>query len=732
MAKKTGSAKFINTKRPWKPAEGTEFRKLISSKKLLSEEERETLREKTLSILGRCVQPGIQTAAHNTGLVVGYVQSGKTLSFTALAAIARDNDFPLIIVVSGTSTNLVNQSEDRLKTDLQVATSSGPWKPWHLLKNPGEDTGTIDLLTKGFAPWRSKMGNPKARRTFMIVVSKQWQRLKNLTELLSALDLKGITALVIDDEADQASMNTRVKQGDQSTTYAELLSLRNALPRHSFVQYTATPQATLLINIIDALSPKFVEVLSPGTDYVGGQEFFDPSNTRLVVEIPDNELPDPDRPPTSPPPSLLRAMRLFHIGVADAFAKGEGPSNRSMLVHPSEKRDLHLAFERLVQGVSSRWLTILGSGSAKDKSALLSAFKTDYTALKIGNRSLSSWSAIKDNLLDSLRNPLIKEINARSGKTPKINWESNYSFILVGGQAMDRGFTVEGLTVTYMPRGAGVRNADTIQQRARFFGYKRAYLSLCRVFLERDVKNNFAQYVLHEEHLRGSLDKITRSGDSLDNWKRAFFLNRSLQLTRTSVIGFEIIKGNFSGKWFRQDYAFPGDASVNANNLSLTNALNRWGKWKQFYFKDYQTKIDHQIMDGLDFKKVMTEFLVPWRFGDSEDSNHSTGLLLQLSHYLESNPHAKCAIVKMAAGKTRLRSLSGGYVDQLFQGASAANYGKNATNRYPGDAKVHMPNRITIQVHMVADKDGSAKKVAPMITVWVPKGFGEDFQLLRT
>ena len=89
------------------------------------------------------------------------------------------------------------------------------------------------------------------------------------------------------------------------------------------------------------------------------------------------------------------------------------------------------------------------------------------------------------NLIHAIQYTPIIEVNSRRGVTPHINWQDSYSWILVGGQSMDRGFTVEGLTVTYMPRNIGVGNVDTIQQRARFFGYKRSYLGYCRVFLDQ-------------------------------------------------------------------------------------------------------------------------------------------------------------------------------------------------------------------------------------------------------
>jgi hypothetical protein len=104
---------------------------------------------------------------------------------------------------------------------------------------------------------------------------------------------------------------------------------------------------------------------------------------------------------------------------------------------------------------------------------------------------------------------------------------------------MDRGFTVEGLTVTYMPRSPGVGNADTIQQRARFFGYKRRYLGYCRIYLENDARTAFVQYVEHEEEIRAQLQDVSISGRSLRDWKRAFVLSPDLKPCRNNVIQYD-------------------------------------------------------------------------------------------------------------------------------------------------------------------------------------------------
>src|SRR3990172_2769554 len=177
-------------------------------------------------------------------------------------------------------------------------------------------------MTRAGTPRRGSLWRTcvKFRRRvwFFITVMKNHTRLRNLTQVLQRLPLRGVPALVIDDEADQAGLNTQVQQGQQSTTYRRLLDLRKCLPSHVYLGYTATPQAPLLINIIDVLSPRFAEVLTPGPDYVGGQEFF-VQHPGLVQAIPPGEIITRNNPLAEPPDSLLEAMRIFFLGVASGW-----------------------------------------------------------------------------------------------------------------------------------------------------------------------------------------------------------------------------------------------------------------------------------------------------------------------------------------------------------------------------------------------------------------------------
>src|SRR5439155_11169168 len=128
--------------------------------------------------------------------------------------------------------------------------------------------------------------------------------------------------------------------GEESTTYRELRTLKQTVPLHTFLQYTATPQGPLLINLIDVLSPAFAATLTPGPDYTGGRDFF-LTNQPLVREIPPADIPSNTNVLHEPPDSLLEAMRLFFLGVASGSIRDRAHGNRSMMVHPTQRTGGH-------------------------------------------------------------------------------------------------------------------------------------------------------------------------------------------------------------------------------------------------------------------------------------------------------------------------------------------------------------------------------------------------------
>jgi len=718
----------------WTPVVGDQLRVMLQGKSDLPQQERELAERQAISILGKCISPN-ESAKRETGLAVGYVQSGKTLSFTCVAALASDNRYPLVIVITGTSKPLYRQSVRRLRTDLRIdAPASHAWS-WQFFENPNLRLNHQEGIKATLAEWRE----PKIpdKQTCLIAVMKNWRHLGHLVDLLQTLDLQGVPAIVIDDEADQAGLNTMVNQNDQSRTYKSLLALRDSLPHHTYIQYTATPQAPLLINMIDVLSPRFVEVLEPGRDYVGVIDFFQ-HNRALVKTIPANEIPSQGNQIVGAPESLREALRLFFIGVAAGLKKAQG-QNRSMLVHPSRLQDKHADYKSWVSSIRADWLRLLNEVGDPDRAALINDFRDSYAALSTTHTDLPTFDAIEAVLWQTINRTQVCEVNARLGKTPEVDWQSRYANILVGGQAMDRGFTVEGLTITYMPRERGVGNADTIQQRARFLGYKRSYLGLCRVFLEQDVRRDYTVYVEHEENLRDQLRQHAAAGRSLADWRRAFFLDSTLRPTRRNVLDLDYKNMNFAAEWFNPKAPHFGNVTSEYNRKCIAAFIDRLS------FVDSNGHTSRTEMHRHGYAKVKlselyVELLSNIQFAHPTDSQQFTGLLLQLKEYLDSNPVAVAHIYLMSWTCERGQVVRERTLDEnseistsgaFFQGASVESKDFSRGEVYPGDREIKGENELTVQLHLLnLLEQGGQRKVAAekvwAIAVWMPTEMGID------
>jgi hypothetical protein len=704
----------------WRPVEGSEIRMLLDYLRL-GGENGARVKEEALRILSRCV-PATAPNGEETGLVIGYVQSGKTMSFTAVAALARDNGYRLVIVITGTSKPLFEQSKARLLRDLQIQTRQD--RKWKLLPNPSPRGAARTVIQDTLDAWNDAVVPEGERQTVLLTVMKNATHLRNLNSVLGQLELEGMPALVIDDEADQAGLNNLVRERNQSTTYGHLLGIKQQLPHHSFLQYTATPQAPLLINLIDVLSPSFAELVTPGPDYIGGKEFFI-NHPELVRTIPDDDIPDRGTAPIAPPESLLTAMKLFFLGVAAGLVTSGGIGNRSMLVHPSQETLRHNVFFRWVRDAKTHWQTALAlPEDHPDRRDVVAEFETAYTDLAATVADLPPFQALLARLLHAMRQTREEEVNARAGQTPLINWHDQYGHILVGGQAMDRGFTVVGLTVTYMPRAIGVGNADTVQQRARFFGYKRGYLGYCRVFLETAAADAYRRYVTHEEDIRSQLARHRDTGRPLREWKREFLLTPSLRPCRDSVLGLPYMRFNFGGDWYVPRVPHH-EASVTDGNRELVRRFIDWERPTPNDGDDRRTEMQrHLVRFGLPLRGVFENLLMQYRLTNPGDSARYTSLLLQLQQYQEENPGATCTVYVMNRGvnpgASRMRPVNAAneLTSYIFQGEGRAARG----SIYPGDRNLPAPDPVHIQIHHLRlERDGEViQDDVPTLAIFVP------------
>jgi hypothetical protein len=722
----------------------------FASMQSLDEESRRRLDSDTLKILNRSGLGGEGTGLSQ--LVVGQVQSGKTMSFTGLVAAARDNDFPITVVIAGTKKALFNQSVKRLRTDLKIDGDGGA-NPWLLIENPrtSDSVTILDALSS----WQDLSVPIDFRKTTLLVALKSKAGLEKLSDLFDDLsnqiDLSRFKVLIIDDEADQASLNTKsahnLKKNEEkaSAVYAAITKLRDSLPKHAFVMYTATPQAPLLLSLQDHLSPEFVTLLTPGEDYLGGKDLFD-SNDVFSQEIPLEDIQTALDPQNSDgaPQSLREAVAYFLVALTIAQERSN-PKPLSMMVHPSASVDLHAKYVRWVKALLDEWKVSL---SDRSESSFMYTVEKDFRpVLELMRRSIEPPERWKDFFLEPhvLQEMLyfftrhwITQIETRviNGENKDINpteWKQFAGWILIGGNKLERGFTVENLAVTYMPRGSGVGNADVIQQRARFFGYKRRYQDLLKAWLTQESINNYKAYVDHEIEMHRQLKILDESEASLKTWRRKFLLDKSMKICRGQVQGIPVAHEKLSfGFVLKQSQLFiPG---LIENEYLVEGIKQKCGDFAVFA-QDLRQTVGCRIADvNLD---VALEFLADWE-ASPEEREQIDRVIYAVQLLSDSNLELPVKLVLMDVYQGLEQQIRSRSVSTQFESDNLAEYsrwriknlfqGRNpraGDATYPGDAEIKVDDAMTIQIHKVKPESAD-RNFTPVfaLAISLPEGTG--------
>ena len=692
---------------------GGEFEQFIKRQNLPPQSEKR-LTENSSRILQRTelLDGGVST---NCQLVVGEVQSGKTMSFTALIAMAHENGFPLIIVLAGTKLQLLSQTRDRLRKDLR-ADGDGGANPWVLTEKltkgtRKENTQQVQDVLK---IWLEKDAPKTFKSTVVITSLKNRDSLDEIVHLIEGLkarfDLNDFPVLIIDDEGDQAGLNLKWRDEEESPVYAAINRMRNSLARHSYVMYTATPQGPLLIGIQDALSPKFVTLLKSGENYLGGRDLFE-DNDDFVKYIPFHEHDSIfDKSLSAPIPNSLKHSLAFYLLALFVAQKRANPKPISMLVHPSSSIELHLAYSRWVTDLLNSWEAVLRDPSEQTYLNERSRFfELAESELKKTVNLSKDWDL--DEALRDIRwwisKIKVRVVNSKGQKINPDEWNSNAGWIVIGGNNLERGFTIENLAVTYMPRSLGGGNADVIQQRGRFFGYKRQYLDLLRGWFFLENAQAYRDYVVHEKSIRSQLEVIDNQNGKLSEWRRRFLLDPAYSPVRREVIALQIMQKRLSV--FKQhklyDPVLPPQVGAfmqrilqNATDLKvMPGDLRR--NHRNFYF-------DFPIDKGL-------ELLADWPMAP-ENRAELDDTIWALRALVDEGKIALSRVVLMDWNQNRsemeirersmLRNLPN--AQMLPEDQAIANIFQGPTSKvegnYPGDAEMMFEDSLTIQVHRVA------------------------------
>lgn len=717
----------------FKPVMGIKMNDLISRfQKFLDEDEIDSLVKETNDILSQCTNPHLLIEQDVTHLTVGYVQSGKTMSFTSLTALAADNGYRVVIFLAGTKNNLLTQTTKRLTKDL--ITESSQSNLYKIIENPAS-TSTNEI--------RNKL-RISTKPTILITVLKHPKHVSELSDIFrdramqQELGKQGV--LIIDDEADQASLNgfsyanskkanssdewDEETESKESSTYSSILNLRAAIPNHSYVQYTATPQGPLLISIMDLLSPKSHTVLTPGKKYTGGKTFFQ-DFPDLVISIPDNELYNKDKKLTHVPDSLKDALQIYILSVALIVNHWKKVRFLSMMVHADRQKDVSRLFHGWVKDLIEKWTTILNFedddlGRFNLDIEFKEMYEKESSKFYTSEDGIPNYSEIKHLISDAINDTQLYLIISDKDAEKEVDWDSGSSHILVGADMLNRGFTVENLAITYMPRYTkGKSNADTIQQRCRFFGYKQKFLKSCRVYLPTDSIAEYVDYVLHEEEMRNWL----RNTDSLENVQQQLILSEKLNATRKNILPFNIVQSKMKG-W----HAMNALHFIDTNKTIIDNFLKsvKFKLWTpQYGTKDRNHQISSITVDSA------IDLLTKFKFGNYGDTARKQATIRYLQ-YLSTdaiNPISNIHFIQMAfESEYRERNFnpSSLKIDQLFTGRSTT-----GSQVYPGDREIKTEDTISIQLHKVKLKCNQTNKfvgkVIYTLAIYYPVNFATGY-----
>lgn len=607
VIKGEGAADWFKESRPLYSYYWPRYSTYLKKVKNWEEETREAIDYSTNEILKSIGNPKQEEDFDVRGLVLGYVQSGKTANFTGLINKAFDVGYKLIIVLGGMHNDLRSQTQIRLEQEVVGGIDPITKEPTGVaqIRNDGPLVVTWTTIEKDI----TKEDSGK-RQNFnvpnLLVVKKNKDVLEALKELLSqsirlSRNNENVPVLIIDDEADQASIDTSNanKNEDPKTINLLIREILELFKKKSYVGYTATPFANLLISKNNEhetagkdLYPKdFVIALPKPKGYCGPAEYFNvtgyeedekPRYIRYLSEE-DVNLFDGMKKTTDAnkftdvPPSMREAILAFLLTVSIRNLRGQAGQHNSMLIHTSRFTET----QGVMQEVVSRFYEelkndILYNGDSSFAEQLKQLYFKDYIPVQkeCGVDGLVlEWDDVWKEIRNSIQKIRVFEINGRSGQALEYQKykDEGLNVIAIGGDKLSRGLTLEGLSISYYYRGTNMY--DTLMQMGRWFGYRTGYMDLCRIYTSKVIADNFEHMARVMVELRQEFDYVAQNEDITPE-KYAIKMLDHEKMSVTSLTKMRSVERLYdhSGS-LRQTRIFDADQETLKNNMQATVEL---------------------------------------------------------------------------------------------------------------------------------------------------------------
>ena len=455
------------------------------------------------------------------GMVVGHVQSGKTANYSALICKAADAGYKFIVVIAGGINNLRNQTQERLNESfvgkdkgLQVGAGIGDSS---LDRLPISLTTKERDFNKQDADRNSQGSNFDNTSTpILLVIKKNTSTLTNVIKWLESQyknKIENHAMLMIDDESDYASINTK-DENDPTTINKKLRKLLSLFKKSVYTAYTATPYANIFIDheagnddIGKDLFPKdFIYSLDAPTNYFGARKIFLDTKKKHLIEIDDylDDIPPKhkkDFPLISIPESLCDAIRVFILNISIRNLRGQRNKHNSMLIHATRFTDVHKKFathvENLIQEIKTEINSYGSLENAIRYSDLIRNLKETYM---IRHRDVEfTWNEVLKETCLAINTIVIREVHQSTSVPLEYRKDRATNAIVIGGTSVSRGYTLEGLSVSYFLRNTVFY--DTLMQMGRWFGYRIGYDNLCKIYMSETMVDNFARIIESTEDL---------------------------------------------------------------------------------------------------------------------------------------------------------------------------------------------------------------------------------------
>lgn len=488
-------------------------------------------------------------------LLIGKVQSGKTSNLEMFTAFAFDNGYNCVIIYGGYDKKLLSQTSTRFKKTFDVNEEDvDSVEPEFYSTDDNQEVLSIndDILDKIV----------ELNKPIIFVSMKKPIALEKICRITKLLSNHNMKTFIIDDEGDQASLNTKFKQKTKSSTYNQIIEMKKNLDNPLYLSVTATPQANVLLGEYSELKPNKLFLIEPGNGYTGAEFFhFDEKH---IYEIGEDDATILNG---AMPKSLADAICYFLV--ASVLMKAKGFNYTDMIIHThkqiSLQNDIYLRVNNFIEARKS---------VTED-----SDFLIDEICNEVYNLEFFSQEILKKYSVDFIKKGLLSVIKETScilqnSKGSQTQGNAKYKFhkIYVGGDLLQRGLTFKYLITTYFtrwPKNSG--NMDTTIQRARWLGYRSDYLELCKVFTTKSIQKEYSALSESENDLWEQCYSIVNGELTIDD----IIIDAnssSLNPTRKNVASYKQIK--FNKKRNNQKRGF-FDKEINAvNNRVVENLLN--------------------------------------------------------------------------------------------------------------------------------------------------------------